>query len=423
MSRLPCNLTSRKGVFAQRHGIEVRSFEEVFRMTIDLSTTVLTGLSLTAPGVAGDSLFGTVAVWADVQSHGTVTMAYSGSSPPYAPLALNPQWRSIDTPSVAIATDWDAVFVAFVDYDGALQLASSEDQWTTTQTISTGNVSAGPAIAYANDLLYIAWRTSAIGNMAFATRDRSGNVNVIPTTSILTSRPTICVDDPQRIYVLCGGALTSGPGPMLIYLSLDGGQTFNSVVTPAISCVGPPSLALLDQFYLAWADDASSRLHLAQTPNLSSPGYTTYDYDWWCHEGGPALIPVATIPDPNKPESWIFSLSTGWSIGSSDSNSHHVAVGSFGPLPLGSALVERERRKSERLRAPRAQDPCPDPDTVYDPANDECVAKHGCIGSCVLSSFTRAEGIGPVFNPVAYAWCILSCVLSEREKLRSASRV
>ena len=74
-------------------------------MTINLSTTVLSGLSTTPPGIDGDSLFGTVAVWADAQNQGTVTMAYSGSSPAYTPAALNPAWTSVDTPAVAIATD------------------------------------------------------------------------------------------------------------------------------------------------------------------------------------------------------------------------------------------------------------------------------------------------------------------------------
>jgi hypothetical protein len=374
-------------------------------MTINLSTTVLSGLSTTPPGIDGDSLFGTVAVWADAQNQGAVTMAFSGSSPAYTPNVLNPAWTSVDTPAVAIATDWETVFVAFVDADGFVQLVSSGDGWTGMQTISQGGVTAGPALAYENNLLYIAWQTST-SQLGFATCDQTGQINDFQSDRLLTSRPTICANDPSRIYVLCGGTVDTGPQPIQIYLSVDGGTTFTSVATQATTSFGPPSLVLLDQFYLAWADGQTSQLRLAKTADLSA--YTAMDYNVGCHGGGPAIILVVTITDVNNPASWVYTLSSGWTIGSTDSTNHHVAVGSFGPLTIGPAQVEKERQRIAKRPAPRAPDPCPDPLTVYDPATGKCVSKLGCWGQCVLSSYFRSPG-GPVFNPIAYAWCVINC--------------
>ena len=219
-------------------------------MAINLSTTVLSGVSLTPPEIDSDSLFGTVAVWADGRSQGIVTMAFSGSSPAYTPVVPNSAWTSFDTPAVAIATDWETLFVAFVDANGVVQLASSSDGWAGTQALSSGSSNnVGPALAYAENLLYIAWQTGS-SQLGFATRDQSGQINYFESDLPLTSRPTICVDDPNRIYVLCGGTVDQGPQPIVIYLSLDGGNSFASVETQATTCYGPPSLVLLDQFYL-----------------------------------------------------------------------------------------------------------------------------------------------------------------------------
>jgi len=377
-------------------------------MTIPLSTTVLSGVSTTAPGIDGNSLFGFFAVWADGQQPHYVTSAWSGNS--YQPAVLNSAWTAVDTPGVALAYDWETLFVAFTDFDGFVQLASSADGWMETQTISQAGVKAGPALAY-NDILYIAWQAED-GTLGFATCDRDGNITDLPGGVPLTSRPTICVDDANRIYVLCGGTLKGGPNPIMIYLSVDGGNTFTSVTTPQTLCFGPPSLVMLDQFYLAWADGQTSNLRLAQTADLGS--YTPMVYDMGCHEGGPGIIPVATIKDPTNPSTWVFSLTAGWTVGSSDSNSHHVAVGSFSPLPVGGAKqVEKQRRMIARVAAPRAKDPCPDPLTVYDPATGKCVARGGCWGQCVLSSFTSVWGAGSVFNPIAYAACVIKCKIGQ----------
>jgi hypothetical protein len=374
-------------------------------MTINLSTTVLSGLSQMPPEIDGDSLFGTAVVWADAQHNGAVTMAFSGSTSPYAPVAIHPGWSSFDTPAVAIATDWEAVFVAFTDRNGFVQLATSDDGWIGTQTISQGGVGAGPALAYSSDLLYIAWPTST-NQLAFATCDRNGRITTFQSNKILTSRPTICAEDPNRIYVLCGGTVQQGPAPIKIYLSLDGGETFGDVATQSVTSFGPPSLAILDQFYLAWADGQTSQLRLAQTADLAA--FTPMNYDVGCHGGGPALIPVVTIPDVENPASWVFSLSSGWTTGSGDANNHHVTVGSFGPLTVSRARTEKQRRQIARMTAPRAPNPCPDPLTVYNPATGKCVPRGGCLGGCVLSSFTRSPG-GPLFNPIAYAWCVIQC--------------
>ena len=370
-------------------------------MTINLSTTMLTGLSKTAPAIDGDSLFGTAVVWEDARNQGAITMAFSGSSPPYSPIALNSSWACFDTPAVAVASDWESLFVAFVDRDGYVQLASSDDGWTGTQTLSSEGVHAGPALAYSSDRLYIAWQTST-SQLAFATCDRSGQITHFETDKRLTSRPTICADDPDRIYVLCGGDMAGGPKPILIYLSVDGGKTFTDVATPATPCFGPPSLVLLDQFYLAWADGQTSQLRLAQTSDLST--YTAMDYNVGCHGGGPALFPMATITNPDDPASWTFTLSSGWTIGAADSTNHHVAVGSFGPLTPSAAQIERQQRSIAKRTAPRAPNPCPDPLTVYNPATGKCVPRAGCWGNCVLSSISRG-----LFNPIAYAYCVIKC--------------
>ena len=375
-------------------------------MAINLSTTVLDGLSLTAPAIDGDGLFGTVAVWADGQSNGTVMMAYSGNS--YAPEPVNSAWTTFDTPAVALAFDWETLFVAFTDYNGNVQLGSSVDGWQTTTTIAQGGIAAGPALAYSSDLLYIAWKTSN-SQLAFATVDQSNNITYFESDVPLTSRPTICAEDPYRIYVLCGGGLNPpDPATLMIYLSLDGGKTFTVVPTQPNTCYGPPSLTLLDAFYLVYADGQTSQLRLARTTDLIS--YTPMDYAMGCHGGGPAVVPMVTFPDPNDVYSGVFSLSSGWTIGSGDSNNHRVAVGSFGPLPIDQTQIEKQQRRIAKLKAPRAPDPCPDPLTVYNPATGECVPKGGCWGICVINSYTSAWGAGPVFNPIAYGFCVAKCL-------------
>ncbi|MGH6838166.1 MAG: hypothetical protein ACREDT_05075 [Methylocella sp.] len=375
-------------------------------MTIGLTTTVLSGVSTTAPGVDGDGLFGVAAVWADAAHNGAVTMAISGSSPPYAPVVLNQNWTSFDTPAVALASDWEQVFVAFVDYDGYIQLATSGDGWTGTQSLSQGGLDAGPSLAYADNLLYIAWKTP-LSQLAFATCDQNGQINFFQSDKLLTSRPTICADDSSRIYVLCGGSVDSGPLPILIYLTLDGGRTFSDVKTRGTSSIGPPSLVNADKFYLAWADGTTSYLRLAETADLGS--YTAMDYDNGCHGGGPALLLMLTIPDVSDPRTWIFTLCTGWAIGAppNDPTAHHVEVGSFGPLVVGAAHLENRRAKVAKLLAPRAPNPCPDPLTIYDPATGKCVPKGGCFGACVLSSFSPLTGL---FNPFSYAVCVARCL-------------
>jgi hypothetical protein len=387
-----------------------RRFRKGSIMTLNLTTTVLGGMSGTPPEIDGDSLFGTVVVWADGGNNDAVTLAFSGSSPAYAPSTLNPAWRSFDTPAVAIATEWEKLFVAFTDQDGFVQLVSSGDGWTGMHTLSPTAISnsVGPALAYSDPLLYMAWQ-SPTGQLVFATRDKNGKINTFASDAPLTSRPTICADDPSRIYVLCGGSVASGPSPIKIYLSIDGGETFSNVTTPLTTCFGPPSLVQLDQFYLAWADGQTSQLRLAQTADLGS--YTPMVYNVGCHNGGPAIIPVATvtnISDPENPASWVFTLSSGWTTGSSDSNNHHVTVGTFGPLTVGAPQLAKQQRRIARRRAPRAPDPCPDPLTVFDPATNKCVPRGGCIGGCVLSAFTGSV-VGPVFNPIKYALCVITC--------------
>jgi hypothetical protein len=368
---------------------------------------VLGGISQLPPEIDGDSLFGTAVVWSDAQNNNAVTFAYSGSSPPYSRLALNPDWRSFDTPAVAVATDWEAIFVAFTDPNGFVQLATSDDGWAGIQAISQGSVNAGPALAYADNTLYIAWQTSS-SNLGFATCDQNGGLNIIINGISITSRPTLCVDDPSRIYVLCGGS-QSGPGPIKIYLSEDGGNTFNQVTTPPITSVGPPSLAIADQFYLTWADGQTSQLRLAQTADLGA--FTPMDYNVGCLGGGPAIIPMVSIGDPNDAQTWSFTLSSGWTTSSTDSNDHHVTVGSFGPIAVGRALAEKRRHKLARLKALGAPNQCPDPLTVYNPATGKCVPRGGCLGGCVLTSYTGTF-FGPIFNPIAYAYCVIKCATS-----------
>jgi hypothetical protein len=376
-------------------------------MTIALTTTVLDGLSVIAPGIDGDDLFGVVAAWADASSGGRVNLAFSGSSPPYAPTPLGADWLTFDTPAVAIATEWERVYVAFVDSGGYIRLASSTDGWSASPAISkSGGSEAGPALAYSGGVLYAAWRTSD-GWLAFATFDENGQTSYVETDVALTSRPTICAADPERIYVCCGGGLDGPAQPVAVYVSQDRGASFSEVAVAPIQAFGPPSLVFLDKFYLAWADGSDSGLRLAVAENLETLDPASYDAG--CHGGGPALVPMVDIVDETNPSTWIYSLSSGWSVGSADSNLHHVAIGSLGPLPFPAAAAEtRRRRIAARVTRVAAPDPCPDPLTVYDPATDKCVPRLGCWGGCVTSSYTGTP-FGPVFNPVAYAICVVKC--------------
>lgn len=369
-------------------------------MTINLSTNVLTISSIGPPGIDADSLFGTAIVWTDPQN-GAVTLGVDQSSPPFAPIPLNPAWTSLGSPAIALATDWDVVFVAFTDKSGRVQLASSQDGWAATQTLGEGGVGAGPAIAYADDILYIAWQT-ANAQLGFAACDQNGQITYFQSDKPLSSRPTICVDDPDRIYVLGGGSVEFGARPVQIYLSVDGGKNFSAVKTPQTMCIGPPSLVLLDQFYLAWTDAQTNELRLAQTADLGT--FTAMQYSVRS-EGGPAIVPMVTLADINNPASWVFSLSAAWTVFEANS---HVAIGSFGPLNVAAAQRARQKEEIARRTAPHRQADCPDPSTVWDPVAQKCVSKLGCWGGCVLSSMVRGA-----FNPFVYAWCVAKCESSK----------
>jgi hypothetical protein len=356
---------------------------------------VLTGISANPPSLTGDLVFGILAAWADPS--GQIYLASSQDSPPYQPRAVNPSWITRSTPAVALALEWGRIYLAWTDPAG-VHLANSGDGWGKDILIPAPvNTESGPALAFTGDILYIAWQANN-SLLWIATCDFDGNIQARPTESPVLSGPSLTWSN-GNLYALAGGPSDrTDDMTVRIYLSTDGGGSFNYVPSQSNTSVGAPALAIVNGvYYLAWADGQTSYFNAATTTSLEA--YTTVSYDSGCHNGGPALL---ALPD---------GLLAGWSFGAaSDPRAHHITLGQ---LPLHAQSIEGTRSiealKEYIARIPSAPNPCPDPSTIYDPAQDKCVPRGGCYGSCVLRSFTTVFLIYLVFNPILYAICVINC--------------
>lgn len=279
-------------------------------------------------------------------------------------------------------------------------MADSGDGWDKDTIVApSGSPEFGPALAFSEDLLYIAWRTPD-SLLDIATCDFRGDIQWHPTGKRILSRPSLTWHD-GKLYALSGGTLTLPDEPMHFYRSADKGQSFEDVAVQHNTSLGPPALAVIeDYYYLVWADAKTSRLNFAATKSLEH--YDVISYSDGCHEGGPALLGL-----PN-------GLVVGWTFGAppEDPRSHHITVAT---LPLSTPAREPEKTRYTHLTPARIQvKPC-DPLSVYDPVKDECVPKGGCFGKCVFESYTGAPAgpgvIGPgiIFSPIKYAACVLMC--------------
>jgi hypothetical protein len=351
---------------------------------------VLTGISANPPSLAGDLIFGIIAAWADPS--GQIYLASSQDSPAYQPHAVNAAWSTFSTPAIALALEWGRVYLAWTDSAG-VHLANSGDSWSLDHLIpSSVDVEAGPALAFSGNMLFIAWKTND-SRLGIATCDFSGNMAWQLTEWPILSGPSLTWSN-RLLYVLAGGPSDGTEDQTVrIYLSEDGGQSFSPVPTQRNTSIGAPALATVnDVYYLVWADGQTSLFNAAVTTTLEE--YTVTNYATGCHNGGPALL---ALPD---------TLLTGWSFGASnDPRAHHITLGQ---LPLSAPPMEEEEIKRYVGRVPGAPNPCPDPLTVYDPAQNICVPRGGCIGSCVLNAYTLVFGF-PVFNPIKYAICVVNC--------------
>jgi hypothetical protein len=351
---------------------------------------VLTGISANPPSLTGDLIFGILAAWADPS--GQIYLASSQGNPAYQPHVVNASWKTSATPAVALALDWGRVYLAWTDASG-VHLANSGDGWGRDMVIPAPvNPEAGPALAFSGELLYIIWQGSDEW-LGIATCDFAGNIQWHSTETPVLSGPSLTWSN-GNLYVLSGGSPDhSNDQTVHIYVSNDGGESFNYVPSQKTTSIGAPSLAIVDNsYYLVWADGDTSLLCATVTQNLES--YTVTNYTDGCHNGGPALL---LLPD---------GLVVGWSFGAppNDPRSHHITLGQ---LALSAQQVEEEI-KAYIQRVPTAPNPCPDPLTVYDPAENKCVPKGGCAGRCVLSSITLVSHF-PVFNPIKYAICVVNC--------------
>jgi hypothetical protein len=321
-------------------------------------------------------------------------LASDQSSPPYSPEVVNANWTAFDTPAVAMAIDWEELYLAWTDPEGAVRLASTTDGWTTNIVVAkAGSAATGPALLVADDRLYVAWLGRS-GALTVATCDRNNNVQTSPSDIKIFSRPTLAWA-PGQLYALSGGN-TNGQGELAlrVFVSQDHGWSFTSVDVEINPTFGPPAMAIVEgQYHLVWADANTLRLCYTVTDRLDE--YVVTYYSDGCHGGGPAILGL--------PE----GITLGWSYGApvEDSRLHHIALAQE-PLAGGATALDKERfAKLARVGAPN---PCPDPLTVYNPATGKCVPRGGCIGGCVLQSFNLAFGY-PVFNPIKYAMCVISC--------------
>ncbi|MBC8029572.1 MAG: hypothetical protein H7Z16_05620 [Pyrinomonadaceae bacterium] len=357
-----------------------------------LEMEVLEGMSPWPPSLTGEELFGVLVAWSDQNQGGLIYLATDQQNPPNQPLVVNPKWTSWDTPAIAIALEWERVYLAWTDDTGAINLANSGDGWDTEIKIAPAGSSSsdtGPALTFGIELLFIAWTTPK-GLLSIATCDKKGTIKCYPTQCSALSRPSLAWSDGHVLYALSGGPL-NGDDPMRFYFSRDEGQSFGELYGPKDPCLGPPSLVVLnDYFYLVWADAKTSCLNFVVTQNLED--CTAIQYSNACHGGGPALISVGD------------ELNVGWSILAppEDPTAHHLALGKLPISKPGPSMDKDKYAKREQARAP---DPCPDPMSVYDPAQDKCVPKGGCYGACVLGSFMPFG----LFNPIKYAACVIAC--------------
>jgi len=353
---------------------------------------VLSGVSLGPPSLSGYPFLGTIAAWSG--SGGSIYVASDQSSPPYSPEVVNPSWTTFDTPAISLAVEWENSYLAWTDADGAVRLASTADGWKGNILISgPGSASFGPALLFGDDRLYAAWR-SKDGCLSLATCDRNNNVQILPTSIPIVSRPTLAWA-PGQLYALSGGTVDV-QGGIQACLSQDQGKSFAAVDIEVNPTIGPPAMAIIEgKFYLVWADGTTSRLRYTVTDRLDQ--YVGTNYSDGCHNGGPAIV--------GMPE----GITLGWSYGAppEDPRAHHITLAQepvVGPMPRPH---EETFEKLARVGRPN---PCPDPLTVYNPSTDKCVPRGGCVGRCVLQSFTVLPVFPlPVFNPIRYAICIINC--------------
>jgi hypothetical protein len=357
---------------------------------------VLKGQSLVPPSITGDVQFGTLVAWSD--SKGQIFFADNQSVPPYQPVLVNPDWITFDTPAVVLAADWARVYLAWTDATGAVLLANSGDGWSTNVVVaSAGWADSGPALAFGQDLIYVAFKNPQ-GAIYVATYDFNGNTVLFDTPGLTaSSRPSLTWYEGQLFLATGGSPNGGGDLSMSLYVSTDDGWTFQPVAMQPNASIGPPSLAIVQHwYYLAWADAGTSTLNFAATKDLST--YQTVAYSEGCHGGGPMVISLGD------------GLLVGFTFGAppEDPRNHHITLGNpplSGPaaLPLDNDAIAK---RYARLLKSRAPDPCPDPMTVWDPAEDKCVPRMGCWGQCVLSSI-NANGL---FNPISYALCVATCL-------------
>lgn len=352
---------------------------------------VLDITSSSPPAVVADPVFGTlVAVMGDQHR---IIIASDQSDPPFKPEVVNPGWSTVDTPALALALEWGRVYLAWVDERGAILLANSGDGWDKAILVApAGSSSFGPALAFDGNTVYIAW-TGRDFYLLTATCDTGDNVEFCPTGKQAYSRPTLTWSN-GYLYAACGGNTDVGEVPMSFYLSTDKGQSFNDLPAETNFSIGPPSLTVVNsQYYLVWADGTDSTLRFAMTADLSS--YTATAYSDGCHDGGPAIV-------------GLDGLLVGWTYGAppEDPRSHHVTLAK---LPLSTPAPEVDKERYVRELRTRAPDPCPDSLSVWNPAQGKCVPKGGCLGGCVLKSMSSVYKVGPVFNPVMYAYCVVKC--------------
>jgi len=343
------------------------------------------------PALLADPLLGTLLAWVGPQAR--TCIATDQTQPPFQAQVVNPDWISRETPALALALDWGRIYLAWVDETGAILLANSADGWTETIVVApAGSSDVGPALAFDGNVVYVAW-TSRDNRLFLATCDADGNVDWRPTEKRALSRPALTWSD-GSLYVLTGGNLEFDDRSMRFYLSTDSGASFVDLPAQVGSSIGPPSLAVANGYhYLVWADGETSRLSFAATQDLTS--YAPTRFSDGCHQGGPAVVQAG-------------GLIAAWTYGAppEDPRNHRLTLAK---LPLSTAVPEMNPERYADTPQKRAKAPCPDPTTIWDPAKRKCVSKTGCWGACVTSSYSSAWGIGPVFNPIAYAACVALC--------------
>jgi hypothetical protein len=342
------------------------------------------------PALTGFQDLGMMLAYADRE--GYLYLASKTANLPDAPfeeIQLDRSWTSLDSPAIALALEWNNVFLAWTGIDNSVRLASSTDGWKEEIVIEAEASRSGPALLFADGYLFLAW-TSFGGLVRIAVKRDGEDWQRINPGIRLSSKPGLAWHEGELL-------LLGGGGSMSILRSDNLGLSFKPLGPGGVRALGcPVAVVRGDTYHLLWADEADGALMYAVTndPGSLSP----VRYAEIAIDGSPCVADLGA------------TLAFGWAAkGPSADALDHIALGY---LPIGGSPDQTGQQRLRALRSARAQDPCSESGLIHNPASGSCVPRGGCLGGCVLSAF-QSFGFGGlmlIWNPFFYAICAYKCL-------------